>query len=450
MRSLLSFIALAFALLAAVGHSSPLKLPPFAGTEDGQLFSLEGSNTVGARLAPELARDYMLAKGLVDVAIHETAVENEYRVIGYHPQTQRAFVIKLAAHGSSTAFAGLNAGTADIGMASRAIKDAEVEGLRSFGDMRSFEAEKVVAIDGLAVIVHPQNPVSELTLDQIARIFSGDIDNWQQVGGIPGPINRYARDNKSGTWDTFKSLVLRKQHSLDAEARRFESNDEISALVQRDTQGIGFVGLASVAGAKALAVSDTNTRALMPTLLTVATEDYLLSRRLFLYVKPQDQSPLVREFLTFAQSEAGQSRVSQVGYVAQNPIPLPPPNLQLLQESYARLVEGGERLSVNIRFKEGSAQLDNKALQDIQRLSRFMQQPEQQDRKLLLIGFGDAKQTQRRAQVLSELRALTVRSALRDYGLTTLPVEGLGADLPVADNNSDSRLRNQRVEIWLI
>lgn len=449
-RKITASFTLAIASVTVSAVSIATALPPLAASQQGLLFTLHGSNTVGARLAPELVSDYFEAKGLVNISINPLAVENEYRIVAYHQNSTRQVFVNLAAHGSSTGFKGLAGNSADIGMASRPIKNKEVNKLTELGDMRSFSAEKVVAIDGLAVIVHPDSDIYKLTIDQIGKVFSGEIDNWQELGARAGKINIYARDDKSGTWDTFKSLVLRKVYSLHSSAKRFESNDEISSLVQRDVNGIGFVGLASVGNAKALAVADKNTRALSPTVLSVATEDYPLARRLFMYVAPDQQAPLIREFLEFIQSNKGQERVTQVGYIAQTPIGLPPKNLDKAPEQYRMLVENGERLSVNVRFKDGSASLDNKALQDILRLSQFMQDSENNNKKLLLIGFGDSKQSAQRALVLSKLRAIAVRSALREQGINTLPVQGLGDQLPVADNASGNKLKNQRVEIWLM
>lgn len=444
------FVFLILTITAIAAAQADTVLSPFTSQEHGHLFSLQGSNTVGARLAPELARDYMEAKGLINVSVRPTAVENEYQVIGYHKNTNQPFMVDLAAHGSSTAFTALAAGRAEIGMASRAIKPEEIEMLHRLGDMKSFEAEKVIAIDGLAIIVHPRNKISQLTIDEIGKIFAGEIDDWRQLGGAPGKITLYARDHNSGTWDTFKSLVLQKAYKLHPSAERFESNDEISRLVRNNENAIGFVGLASVGETKALAVADNNTRALLPTVLSVATEDYPLARRLFMYVSPENQSLPVREFLEFVQSATGQERVNSVGYIAQTPIGLPSKNLDGAPPQYRELVRNGERLSINIRFKDGSADLDNKARQDVLRLSRYMQKTEQQNRQLLLIGFGDTKQTDQRAHVLSKLRAMAVAFALRDKGLSDMTIRGLGDDLPIADNGSDNRVKNQRVEIWMI
>src|SRR5690606_979959 len=129
--------------------------------------------------------------------------------------------------------------------------------------------------------------------EQIAQIFSGKITHWDQVGGGQGRIRLYARDSNSGTWETFRDLVLSpKRLELHPEARRFESNADLSHTVSSDINAIGFVGLASVAQAKALAVSSGDSRAMLPSKAQVATEDYPLSRRLYLYISPEETNPL--------------------------------------------------------------------------------------------------------------------------------------------------------------
>ncbi len=452
MQKVLAFVAALLSLIALPSSALDSPPPTFGDDDTGLLFTLHGSNTVGAKLAPNLVRDFLKAKGAHQIRIDALPTPNEYRVSGLtstqHP-ANKVFV-NIAAHGSSTGFRGLIQGAADIAMASRPIKKQEIESLVELGDMRSFAAEKVIAIDGLAVIVHPDNPVQELTIEQIARVFSGAIRNWQQLGGHNQTIHLYARDNNSGTWDTFKSLVLRKKYRLDSSAKRFESNDQLSASVISDLQGIGFVGLASVSTAKALRIADKNTRALLPTTLGVATEDYPLSRRLFMYTSPHPQNRHIQDFLEFAQSDAGQTQVERVGYVSQNPVSVPPGNARQGPSPYLTATENASRLSVNFRFRQGNADLDNKAQQDILRLATLMKKSEYDGKTVLLIGFGDEKQNPARAKVLSKLRAITVKSALKKQGIISAPVQGYGAFLPVADNSSPSKIKNRRVEVWLL
>lgn len=424
-----------------------LAIEPFDKDVDGRLFSVQGSNTVGASLMKNLLVGYFEAKGAADVSVTPLALENEYRVAGR--VAGGSIYVDVAAHGSSTGFKALLAGNADLSMSSRPIKSKEVSALSDQGDMLGFDAENVIAIDGLAVIVHKDNPVTQLTIDQIASIFSGEISNWKQVGGVDSAISLYARDDKSGTWDTFKSLVLRKVHQLSAGARRFESNDRLSDLVSSDSGAIGFVGLASVRDSRALLVADAGTTALLPEKVSVATEDYVLSRRLFLYTPPRLKTQAIEDFVSFVQTDEGQVQVERTGFISQALIAIRPEADREGPAEYLALTESASRLSVNFRFAQGSASLDNKAQQDLQRLVAYMKHSGNESKKLTLVGFGDEKQTQSRSLVLSKLRAVALKSALHKNGVSTQPVKGFGAFMPVAANDGKSKLKNRRVEVWV-
>ncbi len=242
---------------------------------------------------------------------------------------------------------------------------------------------------------------------------------------------------------------MRKTHKLSRRAQRFESNDELSDLVSNDPSGIGFVGLASVRQARALLVSDAGTRPLLPQKLSVATEDYVLSRRLFLYTPPSLKTLDIQNFVDFVQTDVGQQQVESTGFISQALIATKPSAIRQGPRDYLQATQVASRLSVNFRFAQGSARLDNKAKQDIQRLVAYLARPENHNRQVILIGFGDEKQTENRALVLSKLRAVAVKSALRKHGISTQPVEGFGAYLPVASNRGRAKIKNRRVEVWV-
>lgn len=439
---LLTVICFLFLLPASLASATP---KPFTPENQGLLFTLEGSNTIGARLGPSWVKAWLEAKGAEGVFVEPLPEVNEYRVVGRNGG--QSIFVDVHAHGSTTGFQGLKAGTADIAMASRSIKDAEAKALAHLGDLTSFDGEHVVAIDGLAVIVNPANPVKSLTVDQIARIFSGTVRNWKEVGGNDRTINLYARDEKSGTWDTFKSLVLAKQYTLSKTAKRFESNDELSDRVASESAAIGFVGLASVRDSRALAISDDRTTPLKPEVVYVATEDYPLSRRLFMYTPVESSNPWVDEFVAFAHSQSGQNIVETIGFISQNPVMLKV-EAPTGPDDYLRLVHNAQRLSVNFRFRPGESDLDNKALQDILRLVGFLNGSGERYH-VQLVGFSNSKDTDQRADVLSRLRASAVKIELFRQGVSSQPVMGYGAELLVASDEGSSRLKNDRVEVWL-
>ena len=428
-----------------------LVLFPAASLAEETLFRIHGSNTVGAQLAPELIHAWLRARGYTAVRTEELAPqESMIRASGAGLAPVR---VEVRAHGSSTSFRALMAGQADIGMSSRPIKDKEVDALRRYGDMRSSHAEYVVGLDGIAVIVHPTNPIRSLDTDTIADIFAGRVRDWSQVGGEPGAIHVYARDDKSGTYDTFRSLVLGKQTPLVAGARRYESNADLSDDVARDPGGIGFVGLPYVRDSRALVVADGEARPIAPGAFSVATEDYALARRLFLYVPAHGANPAAREFAEFAVSHAGQDIVDTVGFVSQRIIEGEP---QLSREDgypdeYLDFTAGAARLSLNFRFTAGSIRLDNKALRDIERLVDYMAQPQNRTRQLMLLGFADSNEVlPMHALELSISRADVVADTLIRQGIDPTRVRGYGAAVPVASNdNTGGRNKNRRVELWL-
>lgn len=419
-------------------------------SEQGPVLRIHGSNTIGAALGPALVQGLMRQQGLVKIHSETPDSANELRIVGETAQGRRVEV-ELAAHGSSTGFTALKAGNADLAASSRPIKDREVTDLQALGDLKSPGAEQVIAIDGLAIILHPQNPLNQLDTVQLARIFSGEVKTWEEVGGSGGTIHLYARDDQSGTYDTFKELVLSgRGKTLGSAAKRFESSEQLSDAISLDPQGIGFIGLPYVRQAKAVAIVDGQSQAMLPQGNLIATEDYPLSRRLFLYLPPAGNNPWAEALVAFAQSSQGQAIVAANGFIAQTVQAMSVTPNALMPEGYQGLSRHAQRLSVNFRFEEGSASLDNKARQDLSRVLDYIKQHGKNDRQVSLVGFGDAKSDPARADLLSKLRAMAVRRELVKSGVVLREIRGFGAEMPVAANSADEgRIKNRRVEVWV-
>tara|TARA_R110001606_G_scaffold210002_7_gene357514 strand:+ start:102284 stop:103474 length:1191 start_codon:yes stop_codon:yes gene_type:complete len=378
----------------------------------------------------------------------ETGDQNEVVLSG--TRDGEPLSVLVAAHGTSTGFTSMAANQADIWAASRRIKPGEVAAMSSRADMTDEQSEHVIAIDGLAILVHPSNPLEQLSIETLARIFAGEITNWSLVGGSDQPIAIYARDERSGTWDTFKELVLAGRYTLTSSARRYESNDKLSDDVSSDPAAIGFAGFSSVRSSKLLAIADGNAPALKPSKLSVATEDYPLSRRLYLYTPGVTGGPLVQAFIEYVQSQPGQDIVAQSGFFSQNPFAVEPAYDAGVPESFKRLTERYNRLSVNIRFAEGRTQLDNKAKRDLLRIQHYLQQSGKTGKDLMLIGFADQQTDELRAQMISELRALSVSKSLRDLDIPVAGHTGYGHYMPVGSAGGDAgEQRNGRVELWV-
>jgi phosphate transport system substrate-binding protein len=360
--------------------------------------------------------------------------------------------VELAAHGSSTAFSDMLKGSADIGMSSRRIKEQErTDLLPKAGDLALAGSEHVIGLDGLAIIAASSADVGTLSLQQLVDVFSGKITNWSELGGKSQPIKVYARDDKSGTWDTFKSLVLDSHKAeLVASAIRVESSSELSDTVAREAGAIGFIGLPYVRHAKVLAIaSGENSKAIIPTHFTVGTEDYPLSRRLFFYTPQSKPNIEAEEFVRFVVTERAQSIVEDVGLVSQNIKTSKPSDNEFYPQDMRALTAQSERLSINFRFKSGSDELDTKSLNDLDRVARYVEV--NAPKRVQLFGFSDSEGDAGKGIELSERRAKVVEEQLIQRGIYPLVVKGMGDTAPLASSKSESGKNiNRRVEVWIL
>src|SRR5690606_2122837 len=348
-----------------------------------------GSNTVGEELAPALVKDYLASRGGTEIVTKTTDVALETRIEALLDGEPVA--VEIHAHGSSTAFADLAAGATDIGMSSRKIKGEEVAKLApTLGDLSLGDAEHIIALDGLAVVVNPGLAIREMNVATVAAIFAGEIANWQQLGGPDLPLQLLARDDNPGTSDSFDTMVLNPSGRTRADAaRRFESSQELSDGVAATPGAIGFIGLPYVRRAKLLAISgDENTLALFPNNFTVSTEDYPLARRLYLYLSAQSSNMEARQFIDHVHASQGQGVVGDIGFISQNISATKPPVTDDLPYEYLQLTEQAERLSINVCFALGSDGIDNKAQRDLFRLASYLEA--NPGRRVLLLGFTDS------------------------------------------------------------
>ena len=419
-----------------------------AAPAGSSVLRVHGSNTIGAELAPALAEAFLRRRTGTKLVVRRRVAPDEM-VVEVRDGALGLQAVEIAAHGSSTAFQDLGAGLCEVGMASRRIRDDEAAKLKRLGELTSAASEHVIALDGIAVIVNPANPISLLSKPQITDVFSGKARRWSDVGGSDEPIVVHARDDKSGTYDTFAHMVL-TGHGLAADAIRHESSEELSDAVAADARAIGFIGLPYVRSAKAVMVQEEGSVPLLPSAMTVATEDYPLARRLYLYL-PLGAPPAAHDFVDFVLSEDGQKVVAAAGFVDLRPECEPiHDRCTACTAEYRELVGDACRLTTDFRFDRASVELDGRALRDLQRVSSLMKRAEYRGKSIVLLGFSDARGSRATNLAISQERASIVAIQFRARGLDVAVERGFGADMPVSDNTTeDGRLRNRRVEIWL-
>ena len=414
------------------------------------LFRLHGSNTIGEKLAPRLVEAYLMSQGANNVHT-ETGVNPVEKVVSGEVHGHVEYV-EIEAHGSATAFADMLKDKTDIGMASRRIKEEErKELLPKVGDLSVAGSEQIIGLDGVAIITNPSNDISTLSIDQLVDIYSGKVTNWSQLGGKDAAIKIYARDDNSGTWDTFKSLVLEPHKAqLSPTATRIESSSELSDAVAHENGAIGFIGLPYVRHAKLLAISSSqHNKAIIPTHFTVGTEDYPLARRLFFYMPQNNPNIEAEEFARFVNTERAQSIVEDVGLVSQNIKLGKPFDNDFYPPEMRELTVRSERLSINFRFKNGSDELDTKALRDLDRVAKYVDV--NAPKRVQLFGFSDSEGDRANDKELSERRAKVVEQQLIQRGIYPLVAKGLGDAAPLASSDTEAGKNiNRRVEVWIL
>jgi phosphate transport system substrate-binding protein len=250
-------------------------------TAQAERLVIKGSDTLGAKLVPQLAEQFK--------AEHSDAT------------------FDIAAEGSTTGIAALIDGTAQIGMSSREAKPAEIAAAQAKGVKLK---PTIVAYDGLGVIVNSANPIANLTKKQVEQIFTGDVTDWSAIGGKSGTISLYTRNTSSGTYSDWKELAMKKRDYAPS-AQKMAGHEQIAAEVGKNANGIGYVGLAymTASGIKVITIDGG-----APTQAAVRDKSWPYARPTFYYTNGEPAGS-AKAFVEFTLSPAGQKIVADVGFV---------------------------------------------------------------------------------------------------------------------------------------
>jgi phosphate transport system substrate-binding protein len=221
--------------------------------------------------------------------------------------------IAVTGGGSGVGISSLIDGDIDIANSSRPMKEEELQAVQ---DNQGEEAHAVIfAVDGVAVVVNENNPVEELTVDQVGAIYRSEITNWSEVGGDDLPITLNGRQSTSGTYVFFMELVVQDDYS--PEMRNLPGTSDIVEAVAGDAGGIGYaaIGYATKDGVKALNIAaDAGSEAYDPTVLeNVISGDYPLTRPLYQYITGKPSGAML-DFFLYETGETGQNLVLEEGF----------------------------------------------------------------------------------------------------------------------------------------
>jgi phosphate transport system substrate-binding protein len=252
-----------------------------------------------------------IVRGRVTVKGSDTMVIMVQRLAEEYMSKFRGKIIQVSGGGSGVGISALINRTTDIADSSRPIKDAERNAIKKAWGKEPKEFK--VALDGITIYVHPDNPLKDISLEELKDIFTGKITSWKDLGWEDKPIIVYTRENSSGTYVFFKEHVLKNQ-DYTSKAQSMPGTASVVNAVSKEKYSIGYGGIAYAKGVKILSVrKDKNSPAYLPTEENVRRELYPISRFLYMYTCEYDD-PEVKSFIDWVLSEEGQKIVLQVGY----------------------------------------------------------------------------------------------------------------------------------------
>jgi len=422
-------------------------------------FHIHGSNTLGSDCVPALVKAYLIHLGAKDVQV--TPIRREEVFISGQTTKGLPVGIEIQSHGSFTGFKGLADGVAELAMASTRLPEPEsIKGdnadsvakratLEKLRGLKSAATEYVVGLDGIAIIGAPARAATSLSKQQVCDMFSGKISDWSQVDPAhPGAIKRYVRDKNSGTRKTFVDICYDGKDDLPASGPNvFEDSHQLSSTVSQDADAIGFIGLPFVSPASPIAVDGR-----LPGESSVRVEEYALTRRLYLYRNVHDpaESGYINDFVEFALSSEGQQIVRQVGFVDQEIKLENPEPMRNAPRDYLALTAGARRASLEVRFEASSAVIDSKAIRDLTRLKKFLEDSHASAQNVRVLGFADRIGTPYRNCAISKERARLVEDQLHRIGVANTTWAAFGQAMPLTqETGPEGAAKNRRVEIWI-
>lgn len=278
------------------------------------MISACSSGTGGGDRSPTESNEYLNNVGSDTMVNLALAWAEEFQM--ENPQSNLA----VSGGGSGTGIASLINNTTDVANASRKIKSEEIA---NAGENEIEPVEFIVARDAIAIIVNPNNPISELTLQQLSDIYSGKINNWQELGGEDRPIVRLSRETNSGTHVYFLEQVLRLGDKEDktlfsTDTLLLPSSEVIGAEIRQNPNAIGYDGLGYVTpDMKVVAVADArqdNFEFIFPSAGTVNDATYPIARDLYMYTAGQPEG-FIKRYLEWIFTPQAQDIVTELGFV---------------------------------------------------------------------------------------------------------------------------------------
>jgi phosphate transport system substrate-binding protein len=403
-----------------------------------------------AALLPALFQAFARQRGLV----YEADSGAGYAARILDPQTRKDLAeISFAPMPPDQASAALEGGAADLKLGFRA---------------ESGLGTHAMAMDALVVLVAPDNPTPEISTVDLARVLSGEVTNWAEIGGPDMPVVLHALQADTD----IQAALTERLGTKEAATVLHPDLASLAEAVAKDPWAIAVSGRSAIAPARQMPLTDSCGFPLLPTSLAIKAEDYPLALPVLL-LSPKRRLPLMtREFLDFLRTPAAQDAVAAAGFVDRSASrqPMTADGLRLINaiqgagedvtlddlKRLAGIMDGADRVSLTFRFEDGSSTLDAQSQDNLADLAQLIASGQFRNQRLVLAGFSDgsgaadanlALSVERAAKVAQELAAVAP-----DLSPAQMPeVQGFGEALPMAcDETAIGRQLNRRVELWVV
>ncbi len=436
--------------------------------------TLSGAEAMGAVLMPALLEAFAAQRGLKAAREIRDALGFTYSIADAEGRVLARVGFRLTT--TDEGFADLVAGEADLAMAAREVRPAELALAREagIGTLSASAQSRVVAYDAYVAAVAPANPLPAISPEDLGRALTGEIADWGDLGGPAGvPVQLHAMEAAQGAQQGIEAALLAPgARGLSAAALRHGDAAELADAVAGDPFALG-VTLASALGtARGLPLAGGCGFTVSPEDAAIRSEDYPLVAPMFLYAPARRLPAIARDFLAFLSTPTAERVIRRAGFtdLGARRVPLAAQGdrlakailaagaevpLSALQEM-VRALEGAERLSPTFRFRPGAAGLDAPSRGNAILLSEALEAGVYDGREMIFAGFSDGEGGAAGNLRISRTRAETVMNAVRalaetaDFSRVRLTALAFGEALPMAcDDSAWGRRVNRRVEVWL-
>lgn len=434
--------------------------------------TLSGTRHMADRLMPALLLAFANQRGFQ--VERQVATETDSTFIMRDAERERAR-FRLLGTSTREGFADLIAEAADIALVLREPGDAERQMAESSGSGNLVQGRRarVVATDGIVVVSAPGQDITQLSLDDMAALFSDTSPSWADFDGPDLPMAIHIPAGSSGVAEAFRERLLQPGGKAFTPTATVHTDLEtLVDTVANDPLAVGLTTLSEQGNAATVAIRGACGYDQIPTVRSLRTEDYPLTLPLMLFTPARRLPLLAREFLEFVEGPRADLVVRRLGFVDQSIVETDfndqgnrlahaieaageDIDLQALQDM-VKTLSGRKRLSTTFRFEGGATRLDIPSRESAARLARAIETGAFSGADLLFVGFSDSEGVASANKALSERRAKAVLGQVRDASFSadfdrlTMTAMGLGETLPVACDDTDwGRALNRRVEVWV-